>query len=69
LLGEAISHLQQIDRRPDLVLVTGDLVDKGEAQEYAVARELLDGIGIPFLVIPGNHDNRENFRVAFADLT
>jgi 3',5'-cyclic AMP phosphodiesterase CpdA len=68
MLAEAISHLRQMDRRLDLLLVTGDLVDKGEPKAYAVARELLDGIGIPFLVIPGNHDDRENFRTAFADL-
>jgi 3',5'-cyclic-AMP phosphodiesterase len=68
MLSEAISHLLQGDRCPDLVLVTGDLVDQGEPAEYAVARELLDGMGIPYLVIPGNHDERENFRIAFSDL-
>jgi 3',5'-cyclic AMP phosphodiesterase CpdA len=67
MLGEAIDHLLKIDRRPDLVLVTGDLVDEGQPAEYAVARELLATMGIPYLAIPGNHDHRENFRAAFAD--
>ncbi|HEY9027947.1 MAG TPA: phosphodiesterase [Burkholderiaceae bacterium] len=67
-LREAIDHLLQMDRRPDLVLVTGDLVDEGRPEEYEVARELLDALGLPYFVIPGNHDDRENFRAAFADL-
>ena len=67
-LRYAIDHLLRMDRRPDLVLVTGDLVDEGRPEEYEVARELLDAIGFPYFVIPGNHDDRENFRAAFADL-
>jgi 3',5'-cyclic AMP phosphodiesterase CpdA len=67
MLAEAIDHLLRMDRRPDLVLVTGDVVDKGLPEEYDVARELLAAMGIPYLAIPGNHDHRENFRAAFAD--
>lgn len=69
MLGEAIQHLQQLDRRPDLVLLTGDLVDEGQPAEYAAARALLAELAIPYLVIPGNHDQRENLRAAFADHT
>lgn len=67
MLSEAIQHLHQLDRRPDLLLLTGDLVDEGQPDEYAVARELLAELAIPYLVIPGNHDHRENLRTAFAD--
>lgn len=67
MFGEAIDHLHALDRRPDLVLLTGDLVDEGRPEEYAQARRLLAKLEIPYLVIPGNHDRRENFRTAFAD--
>jgi 3',5'-cyclic AMP phosphodiesterase CpdA len=67
-LRDAIDHLLRLDRRPDLCLVTGDLVDEGHPDEYAVARDLLDTLGLPYLVIPGNHDHREHLRDAFADL-
>lgn len=64
---QAIEHVLGLDRRPELVLLTGDLVDNGEPAEYHNLRELLLALTIPFLVIPGNHDDRENFRAAFAD--
>jgi 3',5'-cyclic AMP phosphodiesterase CpdA len=67
MFQEAIAHLYQLDRQPDLVLLTGDLVDTGDAAEYAMVRTLLAGLDIPYLVIPGNHDEREAFRAAFAD--
>lgn len=64
-LSEAIDHLHGLDRRPDLVLLSGDLVDEGHPDEYAMAVELLNALTIPCLVVPGNHDKRENFRAAF----
>jgi 3',5'-cyclic AMP phosphodiesterase CpdA len=67
MFAEAIEHLHGLDRRPDLVVVSGDLVDKGQPDEYSMALELLAGLSIPWLGMPGNHDGRENFRAAFAD--
>ncbi|TPG36946.1 phosphodiesterase [Mycolicibacterium hodleri] len=66
-LVEAVEHLLTFDRRPDLVLFSGDLVDHGQPAEYDALREILARLPIPFLVIPGNHDDRENLRAAFAD--
>jgi 3',5'-cyclic-AMP phosphodiesterase len=65
LLSEAIKHLHQLDRRPDLVLITGDLTDEGRTVEYEHALELLAQLQIRYCVIPGNHDHRERFRSAF----
>lgn len=53
----------------DAVLVTGDISDDGSAEGYTVARAKLLRLGLPLLVIPGNHDRREAFRTAFADLS
>jgi len=69
MFGDAIRHVLGLDRRPDLVLLTGDLVDEGTPEEYEMARHLLSALTIPYLVIPGNHDQRDAFRVAFADCT
>lgn len=67
MFAQALEHLHRLDRRPDLLLLTGDLVDEGSPQEYAMVRALLQASRIPYLVIPGNHDHRENFRAAFRD--
>lgn len=52
----------------DTLVVSGDLAEAGRPEEYARFRALL-GEGLPPLaVVPGNHDEREALRQAFADL-
>ncbi len=63
----AIRHLDRLEITPDLVILSGDLVDTGHPDEYEVARDLLARISLPLLAIPGNHDEREAFRAAFRD--
>lgn len=43
---------------PDLVVHTGDVVldDPDAAADHALGRALLRGLGLPVLVVPGNHD-------------
>ncbi|GLS22685.1 3',5'-cyclic adenosine monophosphate phosphodiesterase CpdA [Labrys miyagiensis] len=67
MFAAAIEHLNGLSPQPDLVLVSGDIVDEGAPAEYEFARELLSAIRQPLLVIPGNHDEREAFRRSFAD--
>jgi 3',5'-cyclic AMP phosphodiesterase CpdA len=52
---------------PDVVVHTGDVVHDGMAEEYAIARGLLDELDAPYFVIPGNRDNRLELIRAFAD--
>ena len=66
-LERAVTHLNRLLPRPDVVLATGDLVERGEPAEYARLRVILDRLAMPFYVIPGNHDSRENMARAFAD--
>lgn len=62
-----IAHVGTLPQRPDAVLLTGDLVELGRPEEYALLRELLAPLDMPVHVIPGNHDDREVLRAAFAD--
>lgn len=62
----AIAHVNALDPRPDLLLLSGDLVDHGHAEEYAMLTRLLAPLDVPVLAIPGNHDEREAFRRAFS---
>jgi 3',5'-cyclic AMP phosphodiesterase CpdA len=66
-LAAAIAQLNALDPRPDIVLLSGDLVEKGTAPEYAKLRQLIDRLQMPAFVIPGNHDDRDAFREAFRD--
>lgn len=66
-LQRAVDHLNSINPRPDLVLVSGDLGDFGTPAEYRQARLALDRLLMPFYVIPGNHDERSAMREGFTD--
>jgi 3',5'-cyclic-AMP phosphodiesterase len=66
-LARAVATLNALVPRPDVTVVTGDLVDHGNPDEYANLRALLAPLRMPVYLIPGNHDSRENLRAAFAD--
>src|SRR5438874_7642173 len=64
-LARAVVALNALVPRPDVAVVTGDLVDHGEPAEYDHLRQLLAPLQMPVFVIPGNHDAREPLREAF----
>ena len=66
-LSRCVQHLQNLVTPPDIILITGDLTDFGRPEEYKLLRKLLAPLDNPIYVIPGNHDERENFRKAFSD--
>lgn len=47
----------------DLVVVTGDLTENGDAEDYRELRKVMDRIfqGIPYVVTLGNHDVKSAF--------
>ncbi len=65
-LQRAVAHVCALDPRPDAVLLTGDLVNDGTPEEYARLTTLLAALPMPVYVLPGNHDDREHLRAAFA---
>ncbi len=67
LLAEAVAAVRALDPQPDAILLSGDLVDTGQAEEYQHLRQLLAPLNLPVYVIPGNHDAIANLRDAFAD--
>jgi 3',5'-cyclic AMP phosphodiesterase CpdA len=66
-LARAVAHIVALRPAPDVVLVTGDLVDAGMAEEYAHLKEILAALVMPVYLIPGNHDLRDPLRAVFAD--
>jgi 3',5'-cyclic AMP phosphodiesterase CpdA len=66
-LPPAVAHLNRLDPRPDMLIITGDLTDFGRPEEYAHLRAMLEALEMPYYLMPGNHDAREALRDAFPD--
>ncbi|WP_269582286.1 phosphodiesterase [Roseibium sp. Sym1] len=62
LAERAIRSLKALDTAPDALVVTGDLTDRSDPREYAVARRLLSELDMPVYILPGNHDSTDDMR-------
>ena len=49
-----LSLLERI--HPDLIAVSGDLTQRARREQFQAAREFLDAMRFPKIVVPGNHD-------------
>jgi 3',5'-cyclic-AMP phosphodiesterase len=67
-LTRCIETLNRFISRPDLVVISGDLVDTPLAAEYDHLKALLAPLDLPFVAVPGNHDSRELMRAALPAL-
>lgn len=54
-LSESLLGLIE-SRRPDLVVVAGDLTQRAKPRQFRQAREWVDRMAAPSLAVPGNHD-------------
>jgi Icc protein len=52
-------------RRPDALVVSGDLAGKSHFDGYGLVQDALAGVGCPVFMIPGNVDDRAAMRAAF----
>jgi len=59
LFQEASTHLKRL--QPDLILVAGDLIQTpGREHQYQIVKSILNDMEIPYFVISGNHDVKQN---------
>lgn len=61
-LRKAIRHINNLKPQPDYAVITGDLGDFGSPEEYQVIKQELLKFHMPLLIVPGNHDHRDNLR-------
>jgi 3',5'-cyclic AMP phosphodiesterase CpdA len=66
-LARCVAALNALEPRPDAVIMTGDLADQGDAQQYEHLKALLAPLEIPYFMLVGNHDERATLRAAFPE--
>ena len=49
-------HSDLSERKPELVIITGDLTQEGRKKEFEEARDFLSTIKARTFIVPGNHD-------------
>jgi len=64
----ALEHLASRPVPPDLLILSGDIADKGAPNSYARIRQLLAPLTFPVHAMTGNHDNRDELIAAFPDV-
>ena len=65
-LERCVVCLNELNPAPDFVVISGDLADTPDVEEYAHLARLLVPLQLRFACIPGNHDSREMMRAAFS---
>lgn len=56
------------DLAPDMILLTGDITDKGYYKDFLKATDYLKMFKSPLFAIPGNHDSRNRGYETFEEL-
>jgi 3',5'-cyclic AMP phosphodiesterase CpdA len=55
--NRAATLLEEIERRkPTIVAISGDLTQRARSEQFRQAREFMESIKAPLIVVPGNHD-------------
>lgn len=70
-LRTLMSRLVETGLRPEAIIVTGDVADRGEPEAYATVRGLVEpaaeALGARVIWVMGNHDDRAAFRSGLLD--
>ncbi|MGI9422188.1 MAG: metallophosphoesterase [Hyphomicrobiaceae bacterium] len=66
-LEACVQYINATDPQPDAIIHTGDIAHNGHAEEYAIAKRLLDNLVAPYFVLAGNRDSRRELIKTFAD--
>lgn len=64
-LDSVLDTLIDGPNRPDLLIVSGDIVDRGDDESYARVAKILGRVPFPVYPCLGNHDDRAAFSRAF----
>jgi len=62
---DTIADINALDPAPDVIIHTGDIVQNGRMDEYAVTAGILAKAKAPTYLMVGNKDDRANLRASF----
>ena len=68
-LDQVLHVLAHMTPRPDILLATGDLVDRGDEASYRRLKSALSQVPFPVYSCVGNHDLRANFSKQFPEVS
>jgi 3',5'-cyclic AMP phosphodiesterase CpdA len=60
-----LDRLMRQPNTPDMLICSGDITDRGDAESFARTAELLADLPFPVHMMVGNHDSREELLAAF----
>lgn len=63
----AIDHLLEQHVQPDILILSGDIADKGASEAYERIKRTIARCEFPVHVMTGNHDRRDRLLEAFPD--
>lgn len=66
-LRESVEEINSMQPQPDLVMVTGDLVETPSEASYGHFAELIKPLRPPVYLLPGNHDDPQVMLEMFGD--
>ncbi|HYE52059.1 MAG TPA: metallophosphoesterase [Azospirillaceae bacterium] len=49
-------HADLVSQEPDLIVVSGDLTQRARPEQFRAAKDFLEALPAPWMVVPGNHD-------------
>ena len=66
-LQESVQEINAMQPHPDLIMVTGDLVEHPSEASYGNFAELIKPLQAPVYLLPGNHDDPQLMLEMFGD--
>lgn len=64
-LNGVLDELREHHGDAERLILTGDLVQSGSILGYEVLRDALDDLSVPYRLLVGNHDHRDNLQAVF----
>lgn len=64
---DTLTRLLKQPNTPDMLVLSGDITDRGDLESFERTAELLGDLPFPVHVMMGNHDSREGLLHAFPD--